>query len=78
MRKTWKEIVTKYPDKWVVLQNVSFSNSDIIDAEIVDVKNDDEIIEFQEEHFDQKYVYRRTTDIAATGYIETNFEISIE
>ena len=41
-------------------------------------KNDDEIIEFQEEHFDQKYVYRRTTDIAATGYIETNFEISIE
>ena len=62
MRDSWNTIVNKYPDKWVVLRNVSYIGPDIDSAEIVCVKDDSEIIEYMEEHLDDNLIFRRTTE----------------
>lgn len=61
-RMTWDEMVLQYPDKWVVLKNVFFSGPDIDSAEIVCVKDDADILDYQDEHLDDDLTFRRTTE----------------
>ena len=77
MKESWDNIEKKYPDKWVVLKNVSFTGLDIDSAEVVEVKDDSDIIEYQENHLDDGYIFRRTTGIF-NGPVRANFEIKID
>lgn len=77
VRKDWNSIVEDYPDKWVVLKDVIFNGEDIENAIVVSVETDDTIIEYQENHLDDNFVYRRTTESIDSGIISANFCISI-
>ena len=78
MKESWDNIEKKYPDKWVVLKNVSFTGLDIDSAEVVEVKDDSDIIEYQENHLDDGYIFRRTTEGIFNGPVRANFEIKID
>ena len=77
MRESWDAIVKKYPDKWVVLKNVSFIGSDIDSAEIVCVIDDSDVFDYQDEHLDDNFTFRRTTEGIINGPISANFSIEL-
>lgn len=77
VRKDWNSIVEDYPDKWVVLKDVVFNGEDIESAVVVSVETDGTIIEYQENHIDDNFVYRRTTESSESGIVSANFCISI-
>ena len=76
--KTWEEIEVEFPNKWVVLKNVVFEGSDVIKAEVVDVKADEEIIEYQEQHLNEGYTFCRTTEGAINEPINASFAIRLD
>ena len=78
MRDSWNTIVNKYPDKWVVLSNISYIGPDIDSAEIVCVKDDSEIIDYMEEHLDDNFIFRRTTEGLISLSQEENRFVAIE
>ena len=77
MRESWNSIVSKYPDKWVVLKNVIFNGPDIKSAEIVCVKEDSEIFDYQDDHLDDNFIFRRTTETVNNGTVSANFTIEL-
>ena len=78
MRESWSTIAKKYPDKWVVLKNASFIGPDIDSAEIVCVKDDSDILDYQDNHLDDNFIFRRTTEGVINGPIGANFEIRLD
>ena len=65
-RLTWDDMVKKYPDLWVVLDDIEWldeDESEIVSAVIVDVKDDDSITETMLRYYDEghHYIDRRTT-----------------
>jgi len=77
MQESWDTITKRYPNQWVVLKNVSFNGPDINSAEVVCVKSDSEIIDYQDEHLDDNYIFRRTTEGVIGGPIGANFTIEL-
>ncbi len=78
MKESWDTITKRYPNQWVVLKNVSFSESDIKSAEIVCAKNDSEIIDYLDKHLDDNYIFRRTTEGAINEPFSANFTIQLD
>ena len=65
-RMTWDDMVKKYPDLWVVLDDIEWRDeyhSGIISAVVVAVKDDDSINDAMLEYFKEghHYVDKRTT-----------------
>ena len=60
----WNEITKAYPDKWVAVANLIMDGDspDILEGDIVAVKNDDDIDSYELNHHDKGYKYRRTTE----------------
>lgn len=66
-RMTWDEMVEKYPDKWVVLTDVTFEDecrANVESAVVVQVLSDDEepIVHLRNDRKGINYLYRRTTE----------------
>ena len=76
-KMSWKAIQNKYPGMWVVLKDIEKDGPDIICAVVVDVKTDDEIVQFEEENLDKGYEFWRTTEGEFYGIIDSNIEISV-
>jgi hypothetical protein len=68
-RLTWKEIEAKYPNSWIVMDNVKFDGGDICEADVIDVLTDDTISNYRVSHIDKKYVYDRTNPEELGGLI---------
>lgn len=72
-RMTWAEMVEKYPDRWVVIQNpemkVTMKGSSIASGDVLAVKTDDEICAYEDElaekHLLKNMVFFRTTEHSA-------------
>lgn len=70
-RLTWKEIVAKYPDQWVVMDEVSKDGSTILSGVIVETCTDDEIDSYFVKTLrdGKRYTKRRTADIGGIGIV---------
>ncbi len=74
-KMTWEEMVMTYPDAWVVLKNVKKSGPDIISGDVIDVVDDNEIMDYEDEHDGEGLTFRRTTEGEWNGTISANFII---
>lgn len=64
-KKSWKEIVKEYPDKWVALSDCSMEGIRIIKAVVVAICSDQERLGTEKQLVEKniRFVWRRTTDI---------------
>ncbi len=68
-RLTWEEIVKKYPERWVVLDDVKNDGATIISGVVVNVCSDEDIDSY---FFDtvksgKRYTKRRTSEMRGMG-----------
>ena len=77
-RLTWDEMVSKYPEMWVVLKDTEKIGPDVISGVLVDVKTDDEIIPYENENLRKGYEFWRTTEGEFYGLIDSNISISVD
>lgn len=68
-RLTWKEIEAKYPNSWIVMDNVKFDGGDICEADVIDVLTDDIMGHYRATHVENNYVYDRTNPEELGGLI---------
>ena len=76
-RFTWEELVSRFPERWVVLKETEKEGPDIISGILVDVKTDDEIISYENENLKIGYAYWRTTEGGFYGVIDSDISISL-
>lgn len=64
-KKSWKEIVREYPDKWVALSDCSMEGFRIIKAVVVAICSDQERLNTEKQLIKDniRFIWRRTTDI---------------
>ena len=77
-RLTWAEMVSQYPERWVVLKDTEKSGPDVISGVLVDVKTDDEIISYRSSNRRKGYEFWRTTEGDFYGLIDSNISISVD
>ena len=79
LRITWNEITKAYPDKWVAVANLIMDGDspDILEGDIVAVKNDDDIDSYELNHHGKGYKYRRTTEGFFNGITGSSITISV-
>lgn len=69
---TWEQLVEKYPDKWVVVENAELTKGGFIKAgELIAVGESAEIDDFVVECYNagRKIDYQRTTDSGSVGVL---------
>lgn len=70
-RLTWDQMVEKYPDKWLALDNCKYDKDDgitIIEADILKkFDTDAEYENFRLDNFGKGYEYRYTTEPVISG-----------
>ncbi len=79
IRMTWSEMVEKYPDKWVVVDNpiMDGDSPDIIEGDVVAVVDDDKIDNYEIDNLDKGYIYRRTTEGFCNGITGSSITICV-
>lgn len=81
-RLTWKQMVEKYPDKWLALRNCKYDeNNDatVIEADIFKAFNTwDDYYTFRDNNIGKGYRYEYTTEPTMSGVqYGTNFTIEL-
>ena len=68
-KMTWEEIMEKYPDQWVGLTDVEWSNASTVKAAVVKYagKSKDEMLELQLEGDIQKSEYTTPNNVFSVG-----------
>ena len=74
---TWDEMVEKYPDQWVVVKDAVMDGPDIISGELIEVKSDNDIADFQIKNHGKGYEFRRTTEGSFNGITGSSIVISV-
>ena len=74
---TWQEMVQKYPDRWVAVGDAVMNGPDIVSGNVVAVKTDDEICNYEIEHLRDGLRFRRTTEGNWDGIIDSDFAICV-
>ena len=59
---TWNEMVSMYPNMWVVIKNAITDGPDVVKGEVLTTKTDDEICEYEDKHDKEGLLFRRTTE----------------
>lgn len=80
-RITWEEMVKRYPDQWVVLEDAEMDGSTILSGIVVNVCTDDEIDSYFLETFKEgkRYIKERTTDMRGMNIVYAeNFRYEIK
>ena len=75
-RMTWEEISKQYPNMWVAVKNPIMSGPDIIEGDVVAIKSDTEICDYENEHDNEGLIFRRTMEDEWNGTIDTGFIIT--
>ena len=79
-RLTWEEIVKKYPEQWVVLDDVKKDGATILSGIVVNVCSDENIDSY---FFDavksgKRYTKRRTSEMRGMGIVYgENYRIEV-
>ena len=73
-RLTWKEIEAKYPNSWIVMDNVKFDGGDICEADVIDVLTDDTIGHYRVTHVEDNYIYDRTNPEELGYFVGTTLD----
>lgn len=68
-RLTWKEIEAKYPNSWIVMDNVRFDGGNIYEADVIDVLTDETMGHYRATHVKNNYVYDRTNPEELEGFV---------
>lgn len=76
-RMTWDEMVDRYPDMWVSISDAEMEGPDVLSGELVAVIPDDEIADYELDHWTDGYITRRTTEGEWLGPISANFTIEV-
>ena len=77
-RLSWDEMVSRYPDKWVVVDDAEKDGPDVLSGILVAVKTDEEIGDYQADNFRKGYDFRRTTEGAFNGITGSDIVISVD
>ncbi len=77
-RMTWDEMVTAYPDKWVVVKDAKMDGPDILSGVLVDVQTDDMIDQYELDNWGKGYECRRTTEGFWNGITGSSIVISVD
>ena len=78
---TWKEMVKRYPDKWVIVEKTKGDLSNIEEGIVRFVVTDEEMPEVWIKCLDEGFDYDkdRTTVVPFMGVVDgVNFDISVE
>lgn len=79
VRYTMKDLRTKYPDKWVILDDCQWANKATIESGVlVGICEDDEIGEIiiKSRHEGKGYMFRRTTEDIINPFVQSlNYEV---
>lgn len=59
---SWNQMVSMYPNLWVVIKNAVMDGPDVIEGEVVTTKTDDEICGYEDAHDNEGYLFRRTSE----------------
>ena len=76
-RLTWDEMVSMYPDRWVVLKDVEKNGPDVVSGVLVAVKTDDEITEYEAANLRKGYEFWRTTEGEFYGIVDSDISIAV-
>lgn len=68
-RYEWNELVSKYPDKWLVLKDCEMHKGDIVSAVLVKVLGNKEIDDYMAQNIGNGYRYRRTSEETFGGLV---------
>ena len=74
---TWEDMVREYPDRWVAVGNAVMDGPDIVSGDVVAVKTDDEICDYEDQHLREGLRFRRTTEGDWDGIINSDFAITV-
>ena len=59
---TWEDVVKQYPAMWVVFDKVDFDGREVTAGHIMIILPDEEIIDFENKHFNEVKMSLRTTE----------------
>ena len=76
-RMTWNEMVKKYPDQWVVVEDAEMNGPDILSGIVVTVMPDDKITDYRLKNTRHDYEFCRTTEGDFDGIIDSDISIAI-
>ena len=77
-RMSWDDMVSAFPERWVVLRDTEKDGPDVLSGILVAVKTDDEIIPYEEANLRKGYEFWRTTEGDFYGLVDSNFSISVD
>ena len=64
---SWQEVVKQYPAMWVVFDKVDFDGSKVRAGDIWVILPDEQIIDFENDHYDDIALSLRTTETMGVG-----------
>ena len=64
---TWKDVVKTFPAMWVVFNKVDFDGAKVKAGNIWVILPDEEIIDFENDHYDDIALSLRTTETMGVG-----------
>ena len=73
----WEDMVKEYPDRWVAVGNAVMDGPNIVSGDVVAVKTDDEISDYEADHLREGLRFRRTTEGCWSGVINSDFAITV-
>ena len=73
----WEDMVEKYPDRWVAVGNAVMDGPNIVSGDVVAVKTDDEICDYEDQHLRDGLIFMRTTEGNWDGIINSDFTICV-
>lgn len=74
-RVSWDYMISTYPGKWIAFKDPEMDGPDVVSGVIVEVLSDDDIIEFENAHYNEDMMYRRTKNGVSNGPIRANFVV---
>mgnify|MGYP006916293025 CR=1 FL=1 len=74
---TWQDMVKEYPDRWVAVGNAVMNGPDIVSGDVVAVKTDEEICDYEVKHLREGLVFMRTTEGNWDGIIDSDLTICV-
>ena len=77
-RMSWDDMVSAFPERWVVLRDTEKDGPDVLSGILVAVKTDDEIIPYEEANLRKGYEFWRTTEGDFYGLVDSNLSISVD
>ena len=73
----WQDMVKSYPDRWVAVGNAIMDGPNSVSGDVVAVKTDEEISDYEVEHLREGLRFRRTTEGNWDGIIDSDLTVCV-